>query len=176
MAFTPYSVSPFWRDQSVWPKPTKNWVTFMWNFFAVAKCPASCSMIEKSRAKMKMSQPSRVIRPTLPPCASRLRPGPRHGSLGHRVHDSQKGEAARPEGLDAHFVRRVVDRWGGPADGARLARQPDGGERLLIQRLEGPPVRGGPVDGGRRPWNPVRPAQRESDRDPHIRRARLGDG
>ena len=33
----PYSVSPFVVDHSVWPKPTKNWVTFMWNFLAVKK-------------------------------------------------------------------------------------------------------------------------------------------
>ena len=37
MALTPYSVSPFRRDQSVWPNPTKNWVTFMPNFLAVKK-------------------------------------------------------------------------------------------------------------------------------------------
>ena len=37
ITFTPYSVSPIWRDQSVCPKPRKNWVTFMWNFLAVTK-------------------------------------------------------------------------------------------------------------------------------------------
>ena len=64
----------------------------MRNFFAVTKCPASCSMIEKSRATMKMSQPSRSSsgrlslsacrrahgpRTRLAPCAGQLRaPGP----------------------------------------------------------------------------------------------------
>ena len=37
IALTPYSVSPFRVDQSVWPNPTKNWVTFMPNFLAVTK-------------------------------------------------------------------------------------------------------------------------------------------
>ncbi len=36
-ALTPYSVSPRIRDQTVCPKPTKNCVTFMWNFLAVTK-------------------------------------------------------------------------------------------------------------------------------------------
>jgi hypothetical protein len=37
MALTPYSVSPLRRDQTVWPNPTKNWVTFIPNFLAVRK-------------------------------------------------------------------------------------------------------------------------------------------
>ena len=56
----PYSVSPRRVDHSVVPKPTKYWVTFMPNFLAVTKCPVSCSITEKSRATMKMTQPSRL--------------------------------------------------------------------------------------------------------------------
>ena len=67
IALTPYSVSPFWRDQMVRPNPTKNWVAFMPNSLAVAKWPASCSMIEASRATTKMATPSRkLIRRSLP--------------------------------------------------------------------------------------------------------------
>ena len=63
IALTPYSVSPFRRDQSVGPKPTKNWVAFMPNFLAVTKWPASCSMIETSSATTKMSMPSEEAHP-----------------------------------------------------------------------------------------------------------------
>src|SRR5216684_4115883 len=49
IAFMPYSVSPFRRDQIVRPNPTKNWVAFIPNSLAVAKWPASCSMIDPSR-------------------------------------------------------------------------------------------------------------------------------
>ena len=70
MALTPYSVSPFVRDQSVGPKPRKNWVAFMPNFLAVAKWPNSCSMTETDSATMKMIQPtSTLIRRRLPPAA-----------------------------------------------------------------------------------------------------------
>ena len=61
-ALIPYSVSPRQVDQIVGPKPTKYLVTFMPNFFAVTKCPVSCSITEKSRATMKMTQPIRSIR------------------------------------------------------------------------------------------------------------------
>ena len=61
-ALIPYSVSPRQVDHRVGPKPTKNLVTFMPNFFAVTKCPVSCSITEKSRATMKMTQPIRSIR------------------------------------------------------------------------------------------------------------------
>ncbi len=37
MALTPYSVSPFLRDHSVGPKPTKNWVAFIPKSLAVTK-------------------------------------------------------------------------------------------------------------------------------------------
>ena len=65
-ALIPYSVSPRQVDHSVGPKPTKYLVTFMPNFFAVTKCPVSCSMTEKSRATMKMTQPIRSIPPSFP--------------------------------------------------------------------------------------------------------------
>ena len=65
-ALTPYSVSPRQVDQIVGPKPTKYLVTFMPNFFAVTKCPVSCSITEKSRATMKMTQPIRSIQSSLP--------------------------------------------------------------------------------------------------------------
>ena len=65
-ALIPYSVSPRQVDQMVGPKPTKNLVTFMPNFLAVAKCPASCNITEKSRATMKMTQPIRFIPPPFP--------------------------------------------------------------------------------------------------------------
>src|SRR5215467_13986509 len=72
-AFTPYSVSPRRVDQIVVPKPTKNWVAFMPNAFAVAKCPASCSMTETSNATTKMSTPIRKLTAaTLPPGEVRL--------------------------------------------------------------------------------------------------------
>jgi hypothetical protein len=58
-ALMPYSVSPRLVDQIVEPKPTKNWVAFIPNAFAVAKWPASCSMTEMSRATTKMSTPMR---------------------------------------------------------------------------------------------------------------------
>src|SRR6266851_809041 len=58
-ALTPYSVSPRILDQSVGPNPTKYWVTFIPKAFAVARWPASCSMIETSSANRKMSTPIR---------------------------------------------------------------------------------------------------------------------
>ena len=65
-ALIPYSVSPRQVDQIVGPKPTKYLVTFMPNFFAVTKWPLSCSITEKSRATMKMTQPSRSIQSSFP--------------------------------------------------------------------------------------------------------------
>src|SRR5215467_848258 len=61
IALMPYSVSPFLRDQSVCPNPTKNWVAFIPNSLAVAKCPASCSMTEMRSATTKMATPSRKL-------------------------------------------------------------------------------------------------------------------
>ena len=72
-ALTPYSVSPRLVDQSVVPKPTKNWVAFMPKALAVTKCPASCSMTETSNATTKMSTPIRkLIVLTLPPGGASL--------------------------------------------------------------------------------------------------------
>ena len=67
-ALIPYSVSPRRVDHKVVPKPTKYWVTFMPNFLAVTKWPLSCSITEKRRATMKMTQPSRLIRSSPPRC------------------------------------------------------------------------------------------------------------
>src|SRR5262249_12582582 len=209
IALTPYSVSPLLRDQIVRPNPTKNWVAFIPNSLAVAKWPASCSMIDASRATMKMATPSRkLIRRSLPsslPCSQRgacaaprrrqvpspgpaptgQRPahqpgsplpprgghaprlpaprcprsrrtgaGPRRGRTGRAG-----GERARHEGIHAHLVGGVVGGRGGPARLPRPPRDADRRERVLVQRLESPGVRGGPVDGRGGARHPVRPAQ-----------------
>src|SRR5258705_5311199 len=44
--------------------------------------------------------------------------------------------------------------------------QPDGRERLVVQRLEGPGVHPAPVQRRPRVRDPVRPGQPERDRDP----------
>ena len=103
-AFNPYSVSPRIRDHRVWPKPTKNWVTFMWNFLAVRKCPASCSMTETSRANTKITTPSRkLIRLALLPAAR------------------QSAPCASPQRAWTHVVMSVLSRSPSRA-GARSAR------------------------------------------------------
>ncbi len=54
--------------------------------------------------------------------------------------------------------------------------QPYGGERLVVERQELPGGRRRPVAAGRRVRDPVRPAEGERDRQPHVGRAGLGDG
>ena len=77
--------------------------------------------------------------------------------LRHGVHDSGERDPAGPECLDADLVGRVVDGRGGAAGAPGLAGQPDGGERLVVQRLEGPGVRAAPVEG--RPASGTRSGQ-----------------
>ena len=95
--------------------------------------------------------------------------------LGDDVNDPGERESARQERVDADLVGGVVGGRGGAAGRPRLAGDADGGERLLVQRLEGPGVGGGPVDRRGGAGDPVRPAQRERDRDPHVGRAGLRD-
>src|SRR5579859_2737032 len=205
MPLTPYSVSPRLRDHRVGPKPRKNWVAFMPNFLAVAKCPNSFSMTEMDKVTMKMTQPSStLIRRLLPPLDPPARSGsgqfpcphpcpavsvqhvlqadrPPPGAVmfrdypHHGVHYPGERDAARQKGRDTFLVGRVVHRGAGAARGAHLPGQRDSREGFLVQRAERPGVRRGPVDRGGRVGHPVRPGQRERDRYPHVRRAGLGE-
>src|SRR6185369_16052307 len=77
--------------------------------------------------------------------------------LGDRVDDPGERDAAGHERADALLVSGVVDGGGAAAGHSYFAGQGDGRERLLVQRLERPLVRGGPVDGGGRLGDALRP-------------------
>src|SRR5262249_8148122 len=76
---------------------------------------------------------------------------------GHRIDDSCKPEPSPQERLDADLVGGVIDGRGRPALGPHLAGERHRGERGLVQRLEGPGLRRGPVHRACGAWNPVGP-------------------
>src|ERR1700746_1777592 len=95
-----------------------------------------------------------------------LRDYPHHG-----VHDPGEGQHAGQEGGHALLVGRVVDRRAGPPGPPRLPGQRDRGNVVLVERLERPGVRGGPVHRRSGAGDTVRPGQRQRDRYPHVRGA-----
>src|SRR3954468_5398346 len=139
MALTPNSVSPRLRDHSVGPNPRKNCVAFMPYRRAVAKCPASCSMTEASRATTKATTPtsftatsptSHCLSAGCVPAADQLA-GTHSRFLFHFQHignrgefpewraiehvgncvgDAEEGQPTVEEGTDGLFVRSVEDR------------------------------------------------------------------
>ena len=200
-ALTPYSVSPFRRDQSVWPNPTKNWVAFMPNFLAVDEV---ARLVQHDREKQRhdededadagsssggISPPVGHIHRILdaagllagqfmgpvprPPVSGKhvcqLGGVPRaavmfRDYLGDDVDDPGEGKPARQERIDADLVGRVVGGRRGAPGRPRLAGDADGGEGLLVQRLEGPGVRRltSPPPGRRRRPGPASPARARS--------------
>ena len=95
--------------------------------------------------------------------------------LRNRGHDVGEAEPALVEGVDGDLVGGVVDRRGGAAPLPRRPGQGDGGEDLVVERLEAPVGRLRPVDRGLRVGHPVGPPHAERDRHQHRRQAQLGD-
>src|SRR5262249_37308573 len=167
IALTPYSVSPLLRDQIVRPNPTKNWVAFIPNSLAVAKWPASCSMIDASRATTKMATPSRkLIRRSLPsslPCSQR-------GACAAPRRRQVPSPGPAPRGARApHPARPPPSPRGGAGPDAPLPRGPPAREEGSPPRHEGipAPLVGGVVGGRGGPARLPRPP-RDADRGERV--------
>ena len=65
----------------------------------------------------------------------------------HRVDDVEEADPAAMEGLDTHLVGGVVDRRGSAPGLPHLPRQPDGGEGVVVERMELPGLCARPVAG-----------------------------
>src|ERR1700685_789005 len=122
------------------------------NFFAITKCPVSCSITDKSSATTKMTTPSASIRSCLSRRPLRVQlarppPGPvidgqhvgdvRHGRTrnvmlrdypGHGVDYAGETDPARQKVRHAGLVGGVVDGRRGTARRGRLAGEPDRGK------------------------------------------------
>src|SRR5262249_20927108 len=140
---TPYSVSPRLVDHRVFPKPTKNWVTFMPNFLAVRKCPSSCRTTEMSTATTKMTTPSR--KPMLPPLSVPSRPAQPSPASSRQLTGPVPGPAVGG--------KNVVQRHLGPTGPVMLRDYPGHGiddsrkpEPARQERLDADLV-GGVIDG-----------------------------
>ena len=91
------------------------------------------------------------------------------------VHDAPERQPTRHERGHGLLVGRVVERRATPP-ASRRRGQPDRREGLLVQRQELPGARRRPVQRGLPSGSRSGPAQRERDRQPHVRRAGLRDG
>src|ERR1700679_3195199 len=138
-------------------------VHFMPNRLAATKCPVSWSMTEISRAARKISQPitSNNVRSSLRSGRPGDLPRPRARPLidrehvinrghpgtrrvvfrdyaSHRVNDPRERDPSRQAIAHADLISAVVDGRGGAAEPGGLPGQRDGGERVLVERLERP--------------------------------------
>src|SRR6478752_4321529 len=94
---------------------------------------------------------------------------------GDGVDDVDEADAAVVERVDGDLVGGVVD---GRPRAARLphpAREGDGREGVVVERLEVPRLRPGPVDGHVGVGDPLGPAHAQGDGHEHARRPRLRD-
>ena len=196
---TPYSVSPRWNDQRVGPKPTKYRVTFIPNALAVHHVPG---LVQADRDQDAQGEERRSRAGT--PSSSFRRIRDRSRCACARAHDSAASTSSTVPGSSksgaSSSTRATVSTM--PRNGSRPAV--NAGHTLLVRRVvdrrpaaPGPPGRLGqrappgtprrragansqvcavrPVDRRRGVGHPVRPAQRQRDRQPHVRRAGLGD-
>ena len=102
------------------------------------------------------------------------------GAPLHHVRDhggnAQPRDPPPEKGLDCDLVGGAESRRSAAAGPARRIGEAEARESLEIRGLEGERPEAGPIDGTEGLVEPVRRAERQTDREPHVGLRQLGDG